>query len=108
MQMWCERHDAYYDIQDWACPQCLVGDFIPDRFREKLIEEILSRLPDDDDKEFWDSREKIEEVIRASLERASSIQTVYNCMFYYDHERRLLDVSLIRSIESIKLSVSLA
>lgn len=106
MKLWCERHNEYYDMDDWACPQCVVGDFVPDRFREKLIEEMLSRLPSHDDTEFWNSREKVEEVIRTSLERASSMQRVYNCMFYYDHERKLLDVSLIRSIESIKLSLT--
>lgn len=108
MKMWCDRHSSYYDIQDWACPKCLVGDYTFDGFRERLIDRLLSELPNEDDEELWNSREKIEDIIRSSLEQVSSIQKIYNCMFYYDHERKILDVSLVRSIESIKLALTVS
>lgn len=105
MKMWCDKHGSYHDIQEWACPKCIEQDYISDDFRVKLIEQLLSRLPNIKNEKLWQSKAYIEEIIRQSLERVSQNQSLYNCMFYYDHERKVLDVSLIRNIERIRLEI---
>jgi len=105
MKMWCDRHNAYFHMEDWHCPHCAEEERVLDGIRERIIGQLLARLPDDDDVEFWNSREEIEKVIRQAVERVTASLSLFDCMFYYDHEKKILDISMIRQLDSIKMWV---
>lgn len=103
MKIWCDNHSTYYEFDEWVCPEC-INDLMYRDVRDRVIERLLIDFPNDDDKAFWESKEQVERTIRDSLEKIGLNQLGSTCMFYFDHKTKLLHVSLIKTLDPIRLS----